>query len=371
MTGWAILGTGDVARKFAQGLDQLGPAAAVRVVASRDHARASRFAAACKGSVAAQSYAAAIARADVDAVYIALPPVAHEAHALAAIAAGKAVLIEKPFAPDAAAARRIAAAATAAGVFCMEAMWTRFLPLMTAVEQVLQRGEIGECRSLSGSFSLSNQPDPATSLFDPAQGGGALLHRAIYPVSLARHLLGPVIEVTARGRIGPTGVDEECTLILRHASGALSTLTAGLRGAGRNDLLISGTLGLLRIAPPVFRPFSATLSRTTPRPGPRQGQGSGASAGSRLTALREHPLAHRLHQMLPEALRGLASLASLASLGGGTRRIRRPYAGNGYHYEAAEVARMLALGQTESGVMPLAQSIEIMDILDAARAQMS
>ena len=360
LTGWAILGTGDVARKFAQGLGQLGPAAAVRVVASRDHARASRFAAACKGSVAAQSYAAAVARADVDAVYIALPPVAHEAHALAAIAAGKAVLIEKPFAPDAAAARRIAAAATAAGVFCMEAMWTRFLPLMTAVEQVLQRGEIGECRSLSGSFSLSNQPDPATSLFDPVQGGGALLHRAIYPVSLARHLLGPVIEVTARGRIGPTGVDEDCTLILRHASGALSTLTAGLRGAGRNDLLISGTHGLLRISPPVFRPFSATLSRIPPRQGP--------GSGGRLAALREHPLAHRLHQMLPEALRGLASLGNP---GGGTRRIRRPYAGNGYHYEAAEVARMLALGQTGSLVMPLAQSIEIMDILDAARAQMS
>jgi predicted dehydrogenase len=351
VTRWAILGTGVVSRKFVLGLRALGPAVRVTVAASRDPAKARAFAAAF-GIPATADYAAAVARADVDAVYVATPPSEHEAQARMAIAAGKAVLVEKPFAMDAAAAARIADAAAAAGVFCMEAMWTRFLPMLARVRDLVAAGTLGELRSLQGSFMGSDLPGPilsgpGASLFDPARGGGALMHRGVYPLSLARQLLGPVEAVTAVGRTGETGVDEDCSVILHHAGGALTTLTASLRSPGPNGLTLAGTRGMLALEAPVYRPHRARLTAVTPRDGSRQG-------APRLEGLREGGLAQRLNQMLARP---------------GGRVISCPYGGNGYHYEAAEVARCLQAGRTVSDLMPPAESVEIMAAIDAARAQ--
>lgn len=353
VTRWAILGTGVVSRKFVQGLHVLGQAARVVTVASRDPRKAVGFAKEFGIQHPALDYAAAVTRPDVDAVYIATPPSAHEAHALLAIAAGKAVLIEKPFALDAAAARRIAEAAEAAGVFCMEAMWTRFLPLFGALRHSLAAGDLGELRSFHGSFLGSDVPDGQTSLFDPLRGGGALMHRGIYPLSLARHLLGPIDDVAATARIGATGVDEDCTLVLRHLSGAISTISASLRAFGTNDMTICGTRGMLHVYPPIFRPWQARLSLGAPRT-------AQSSRGGRLQALRESGMAQRLNQALPMALRHMLGRA---------KTIRKPYAGNGYQYEAAEVAQCLARGETTSLLMPVSESIEIMAVIDRARAQ--
>lgn len=347
MTGWAILGTGVVSSRFAAGLSALGDAARIVAVASRDPAKAQAFAARHGG--VASDYAGAVATSGVDAVYIATPPTLHEAHAMLAIAAGKAVLIEKPFASDADAARRIVEAARAAGVFCMEAMWTRFMPMIGEAKARIAAAALGEIRALSGSFMGSDQPDAAASLFDPARGGGALLHRGIYPLSLARMLLGPAELTAATARIGETGVDEDCALVLRHQTGAISTVTASLRAPGPNRLAISGTHGMLELQAPVFRPFRARLIRVTPRSG---GTGGG---GGQLSKLRDSAFAQRLQQRLPAGL--LAREKTLF----------QPYSGNGYQYEAAEVALRLAQGETESPLMPLDESVEILRLVDAAR----
>ena len=337
-----------VSRKFVLGLRQLGASASVSAVASRDPTKAQTFAASF-GIDAAADYASAVARDDVDAVYVATPPSEHEAHALMAIAAGKAVLVEKPFAMDAAAARRIAGAATAANVFCMEAMWTRFLPIMAEVRSLVAEGVLGELRSLQASFMGSELPDTGASMFDRARGGGALMHRGVYPLSLARQLLGPIAEVTSVGRLGATGVDEDCSVILRHASGAMTTLTASLRAPGPNDLVLAGTRGLLRLDAPIYRPHRARLLPVSPRDSSRPG-------GGRLEHLREGGPAQHLNQLL-------------APLQRGGRVIHKPYAGNGYHYEAAEVAKHLQTREAISALMPLSESIEIMAAIDAARAQ--
>ena len=352
VNNWAILGTGVVSRKFVAGLRQMPGLGTVTVAASRRLENAQAFAKALAIPTAVDDYRAAVSRTDVDLVYIATPPSEHEAHALMAIAAGKAVLIEKPFALDGAAARRIAEAARTAGVFCMEAMWTRFLPLTAEVRSLIASGALGELRALQGSFMISNAPDPDASLFGPARGGGALMHRGVYPLSLARLFLGPVENVTAHGRLGSTGVDEDCTLVLGHAGGAISTLTASLRAPGPNDLTIAGTKGRIAIEAPIYRPFRARLTPVTPR--------GNAGGGGRFEALKEGVAAQRLLQILPGGLRGLLSR--------GGRTIRRPYHGNGYGHEAAEVIRCLGAGLTESPLMPLQDSIEIMDVIDAARA---
>lgn len=153
---------------------------------------------------------------------------------------------------------------------------------------------------------------------------------------------------SATARLGATGVDEECTVVLRHSSGALSTCMASIRAQGPSHLIVSGTVGMIEVEAPLYRPFRARWSRTTPRPG-------GTSAGDRLVGLRDHPALHWLRQRLPAPPRG--------------KRMFKPYSGLGYHYEAAEVASGIAHGHLESPVMPLDQTIEVLHLIDAARSR--
>lgn len=348
---WAILGTGPVARKFVLDLQALKGVAEVRCVASRDPENARRFARDLGVAEAVRDYAAAAA-ADVDALYIATPPAQHEDHALLGIAAGKAVLVEKPFALDAAAAGRIAAAAEAAGVFCMEAMWTRFQPLPGLIRDKVAAGAIGSLRGFEAHFMAANRPDPGVSLFDPARGGGALMHRGIYPLSLARFLLGPVVRQTAEAVIGETGVDEDCALVLRHASGAVSTLRASLRTGGPEGAVLYGTGGTLYIEGPIWRPTGAVLHPARPA-GPPGGLRRFEAFRETGTGLRIGAAAARLRRVLRPA---------------GTR-IAAPFAGNGYRHEAEAVMQALAEGRREDPRMPLAESVELMALIDAARAE--
>jgi predicted dehydrogenase len=155
-----------------------------------------------------------------------------------------------------------------------------------------------------------------------------------------------VVDVTASAHMGETGVDEDCSLILRHENGALSTITASLRAPGTNDLTIAGTHGRLTLAAPVFRPSKARLIGVKPR--------KGMPGAGRFARLRESAFAQGLAQRLP-------------GLRGGGKGLSAPYKGNGYQYQAAEVARCLATGEITSPLMPMLQSIEVMEILDQAR----
>lgn len=349
---WAILGTGSVARKFTLDLRCLGTAADVHVVASRSAENARRFAAELGVREAAPDYDAA-ARAEVDALYIATPPALHEAHALMGIAQGKAVLIEKPLAADAQAARRIAAAAKEAGVFCMEAMWTRFQPLPETVRKLIEAGRLGTLRGFDARFMQAAKPDPDTSLFDPERGGGALLHRGIYPLSMARYLLRDIATTQATCQIGETGVDEDTALIVHHLSGAVSTLRSSLRAAGPDGSVIYGTQATLYLDGPIWRPTQARLVPTV-------ATRSAAAGPRRFEAFRESRRGLQLSGALSRA-RALA--------GRGQTRIRPPFDGNGYHYEARAVMQAVAEGRIEDTRMPLSESIEILQIMDDVRTR--
>lgn len=348
---WAILGTGGVSRKFILGLRAVPGQSAV-VCASRNPENAARFAKDFGLEVA--DYALAAAHSQADAVYIATPPSEHEAQALMAVAARKPVLIEKPFALDAPAAERIAEAARAAGVFAMEAMWTRFLPLTRALKSRVDAGELGQPRAFEAQFFGNDRPDPAASLFDPARGGGALMHRGVYGLSLARHFLGPVAELQAMARLGETGVDEDCAVTLRHENGAISSVRAGLRAAAINAATLYGTEATFQIAPPIYRPFAARRIAVPPRAG-----GTSGAGGGRLEGLKEAGFAQGLNQRL-NRLKGF-----LRPPGQG---IAARFAGNGYGHEAEAVAEAVRAGRTEHALMPLAESVEIMELIDRARA---
>ena len=323
------------------------------LVCSRTEANASAFARDFGIANVRLSVEEAARSSDVDAFYIATPPSAHREQAIACLSAGKAVLVEKPFAASYGDAEAMASAARSSGVFCMEGMWTRFLPLLEELRVKIRDGAIGAPRSLCGSFGASNQPDPNESLFNPDQGGGALLHRGIYPLAMAIDLLGDAELAAAAARRGATGVDEDCVLALRHRGGALSTVRASLRATLANDLTIAGAHGEIHVHAPIFRPFRLTLTKTRPTTRSRTGN-------LNLEKFREGGLAQGAQQRF----RGLA--ATLRP--GGRRTITRAYAGNGYHYEADEVMRCVQRGAKESALMPLAQSVAIAALIEQARA---
>ena len=289
---------------------------------------------------------------NVDAFYIATPPSAHRAQAVACLAAGKPVLIEKPFAATKADAQAIVDAAREQGVFCMEGMWTRFLPLAARLRAVVNEGEIGTPRSLAGSFGVSNMPDQADNQFLSGLGGGALLHRGVYVMAIAFDLFGPAQLAASAATLGATGVDEDCSLVLRHEGGVLSTIWASLRAPLPNDLTIEGTHGLLRVSAPVYRPFRMRLTTTHPTARARR-------VNRLLESLREGALAHAVQQRFE----GLDLLPGRRS----TKTITATYAGNGYHYEADEVARCVRRGTLQSELMPLKQSVEIAALMEQAR----
>lgn len=344
---WIVFGTGNVARKFTLDLAHAGHQ--VVAVASRDPANAKRFADDLGLNAQAGDYEVAL-QTPAEAVYIATPPRLHEPHALMAIAAGRAVLVEKPFAQDAEAGLRITAAARAAGIFAMEAMWTRFQPLVGAVRARIQAGDLGEVRGFDARFLAANIPDAAVGLFDPGQGGGALLHRGIYPLSLARHFFGPVAQLRAETWTGETGVDEETALLIRHESGVLSVIRASLRAQGREDSTIWGTGGTAHLRGPVYRPDAAYVQPTRPAAVAQGG------AARRFEAFRESAWGLRLSG----ALSGLRQRQA-------RQPIRATRTGNGYHYQAVAVAEALATGQLEDARMPLDESVEILQLMGRLR----
>jgi predicted dehydrogenase len=353
---WAVLGTGLVAHKFVLGLRHADVSTDAHVVASRNQENAARMARKLGIPHVAASYEEAVRRTDVDAVYVATPPSVHRDHAIAAIEAGKPVLVEKPFAMSGAQAEEIATAAGRAGVYCMEGMWTRFLPLVRQLRARLEAGSLGSIRCLEASFCSPAQRDPRASLFSAALGGGALMHRGCYPLSLARHLLGPVAEVTSLATCGVTGVDEEVLVSLRHESGALSSLRASLVTGGRSALAVHGTAGSIIVDAPIYRPWRMTVNHV-------RAVAPSTNYGGRWEAVKEGTLLQSANQRISGALSALRKLRD--------ETVVERYIGNGYHYEAQALMRDVADGRKENVLMPLHESVELMELIDEARGQWS
>ncbi|MEM8786218.1 MAG: Gfo/Idh/MocA family oxidoreductase, partial [Pseudomonadota bacterium] len=222
------------------------------------------------------------------------------------------------------------------------------------LKSLVDAGEIGEPQSLIASFGLAEAPGGDNPLFDPARGGGALLDRGVYLLSLAQHVLGAPSSITAKARTSVTGVDEHTALTLTYPNGAIASLIASLTADLPNRFLISGTAGAIELDAPIFRPSRLTLSQTEPRT-----YAAGAAAGGKAAALKESPLVHQLHQRLAPALKLKPQT--------GTSRLLKAYQGNGYHHQAAEVMRAVAASELESPIMPLEESLAVLDAVDAAR----
>ena len=314
---WGIVATGGIAAAFARDL-RLLPDAEVVAVGSRQQETADAFARDHDVPRAFATYQDLVSDDDVDAVYVSTPHPGHHDATMLAIEAGKAVLLEKPFTMDAGEARALVSAARERGVFLMEAMWTRFLPHVVRLREVLAAGTLGEVTTVTAEHGQWFAQDPKHRLFAPALGGGALLDLGVYPVSFASMVLGTPTRVTAVGDPAFTGVDATTSALLQHDGGAQAVVTCSLRAAGMNAAAVVGTEARVEVDP-VF--YSPTTIRVVGRDG-----------------------------------------SVLESFDGAVE-------GSGHRFQAAEVGRCLTAGLLESDVMPLDETVAIMETMDEIRRQ--
>lgn len=313
---WGILGTGAIAATFTDDVRAM-PDHAVVAVGSRREETAAAFAAEHGIARAHGSYAALAADSDVDVVYVATPHPGHLPAAVACLEAGRNVLVEKPFAMTAAEGAEIAATARRHGLFCQEAMWTRFHPLVRRIRTLVADGAIGEVRAFSAEFGFAARYDPASRLFAPELGGGALLDLGVYPVSFAWMLLGAPATVSATAGRAGTGVDANTAILLGYDSGAAALLHCTLEADSPDRASILGTTGRIELPTAFFHPTSFTLHRRGAEP----------------------------------------------------ETVTEP--DGGFTHQAAEVGRCLRAGLVESPLLPLDESVAILGTLDEVRARFS
>jgi predicted dehydrogenase len=312
---WGIIGTGNIANKFAEDLTAM-PEARLVAAGSRSQAAADSFGARWGAPRRHGSYAALAEDPEVEAVYVAVPHPFHAENSLLCLKAGKAVLCEKPFALNAAQAAEVIRCARARKLLVMEGMWTRAFPVMARLRQLLAEGAVGRVRLVAADFSFRCKFSARGRHFDRALGGGALLDVGVYPVSLASMILGPPARICSAAEMGASGVDYQAALILHYPNGAAATLFAGLRADGPCEAEIIGDSGSIKIHDAWWKPSRMTVTR-------RQGA---------------------------------------------CEQFDMPYTGNGFQFEAAEFMDCLRQGRLESALMPLEETLSIMETLDAARA---
>jgi predicted dehydrogenase len=256
MTGlrWGILATGGIAHSFAHDLRTAGLDLAA--VGSRSAASGERFAAEFSVPRVHASYEALVSDPDIDIVYVSTPHPMHAENAILALEHGKHVLVEKPFTLTGAEAAAVRDVAAKTGLLAMEAMWTRYLPHMARIREIVAAGTLGDVRALLADHTQKISTDPAHRLNDIDLGGGALLDLGIYPVSFAWDILGAPATVTASATLGPTGVDDEVATIFTHAGGAVSTSLSASHAAGPNTASIIGTQARIDIDRVWYTPTS-------------------------------------------------------------------------------------------------------------------
>ena len=313
---FGMVGHGHISGQFLAAME-VAEGAHLAAVAGRDPGRASAFARA-QGIAAGYGSVGEMLRAEqLDAVYICTPHPSHVEAALACVEAGVAVLVEKPLAPNLEGATQIVVAAREAGVFAMEAMWTRFLPIYGVVRRWVDEGRIGEVRLVTASFGFAAPVMPEHRLFNPSLAGGSLLDVGVYPLTIAHWLYGShPTEYGVVARVGETEVDEIVSIAAAYPGGGLAQLGCATVATLDSSAVIAGTAGSIEI--PVFWAADRAVLRV-----------------------------------------------------GGEEEIETvPHRANGFEYEIEEVVDCLRAGCTESERMPLALSLEMAGLCDEVRARL-
>jgi len=311
---WGFLSAGWIASEVAADFQIAG--LKIQAVGARDYAKANEFADKFDIPNRHQGYETLVNDPEVDIVYISTIHPLHKRDALLALHAGKHILLEKPFTINAIEAQEIYDLAKAKKLLVMEAMWTRFLPSMNAIFDGINSGVLGEIELLIADHSQALTHVPR--LVERELGGGALLDLGIYPISLAHRIFGNPQSITAKAKLNSEKVDATTSMIFEYAGGKQATMTTSFLGAGPVTATIIGSLGRIEIDGSFY---------------------------------------------------GQTSFRVFNRNGEVIKRYDEKIEGQGRQYQAIHVEECIAAGLTESPIMSLRESVEIMQVMDQVRAQ--
>jgi predicted dehydrogenase len=326
---WGILGPGNIANLFADGLTAVEDAELI-AVGSRDQAKANAFADKWKVPHRHSSYEALVNDPDVEIIYIATPHPFHYEHALLCLNSGKHAIVEKPFALNARQAREMIDLARQKRLFLMEAMWTRFIPAIAQVRKWIADGEIGDVELVRANLSFNAAFNPKSRLFAPELAGGALLDVGIYPVSFANMIYGTPKTISSTACLGPTGTDDRSSYLFGYDGGKSALLSSAVRLSVPVEADVIGTKGHIKIHEPWINSRVLTLAKP-------------AVDIKYWMIFTGHPY--------------------------DKQTVYVPTTGNGYNYEAIEAGQCIRAGKKESDILPLSETLSIMETMDTIRGQ--
>ena len=313
---WGIVGPGNIARKFADALNHVKDAE-LQAVASTNVQRSKEFAKKYSAPNCYDNYEQLFCDDTVDIVYIATTHNFHCGNALAALNTKKHVLCEKPMAVNAVQVKQMINAAQSNNVFLMEAMWTRFLPMMAEVREIITKGKIGEPQLLRADFGVSFNFDPQSRLYNPDLAGGALLDVGVYCFALASMIFGRPKNISSVVKMAETGVDERSTVLLDYGNGRAAALFQAFDLETPRESIVFGTEGSIKLH-------------------------SNWTTGSDYT---------------------------LALNNGTVKKYRAKTYKNGFIYQIMAVHESLNAGKTQCDLMSLDETLSIAETMDALRAQ--
>lgn len=311
---WGILAPGRIAHRFAKDMKET-EGGIITAVASRSLDRAREFGNMYDIPNAYGSYEELVKDPNVDIVYVATPHPMHKEYSKMCMEAGKSVLCEKPITINASELEELMKCASVNKVFFMEAMWTRFLPSIVKLREIIENGDIGEVRMITANFGYRTGWDPYGRALNNELGGGALLDVGIYPISFVSMILGTnPTQIMGAAHIGETRVDEQFSAVLSYKGGEIASVQAAVRTNTPHDAWIMGTKGSIH---------------------------------------------------MPEFYK--AKELNLYFENGEQHKIEVPYKSSGFSYEIDEAMECLRNGKLESNIMSQIESLEIMKILDELR----
>lgn len=313
---WGILGPGNIAHKFAQGLQHVQNSE-LYAVGSRNLTKAQEFSRNYGNVKSYDSYEELVRDPEVDVIYISTPHNMHFSNTMLCLEHGKNVLCEKPFAVNGKEVRQMIAKAKEKNLFLMEAMWSRFIPHIEKAKEMIDSGAIGEVKFLRADFGINFPYDVNHRVFNRELIGGGLMDIGIYPLFLSLFLLGKPLSVKALAGIGPTQVDHNCSMSLQYGNDLISVLYSTTVAATDVTAEIHGTKGKILFDPWWFTPVPF------------------------------HYINEKGEKQTPEF----------------------NFIGNGYNYEAEEVVKCLLEGKKQSEKMSWDDSLLLIDMLDEIRRQ--
>jgi len=314
---WGIIGPGRIAHRFAEALAELNDGC-LYAVASRNEERARSFAKKFLAEKVYTSYRELVEDKNIDAIYIATPHNFHYEQTMLCLEAGKPVLCEKPLTVNATQARSLFEKAAEKGVFLMEALWTRYLPLYDQVRLWLDEGTIGKVKLLTSTFGFRFARDLQSRQLNPELAGGGLLDLGVYNIAISQWVTGMnPVEVDVHGFLGETGVDELTSVLLTYKNKVTSHFTCTTMAQCANEFDIFGSEGRIRIHAGFWDSTQATLVQND-------------------------------RELI----------------------VTKPYKTNGFEYEIMEAMQCIRDGKLESPSMSYAHTLANMELMDTIRKQL-